>query len=61
MPKRMHDTSMDRGFGVESIGMNSTSRGVNAVIHGTQFSCKRDNSLFFWPLALFDSSYKQSV
>ena len=23
MPKRMHDTSMDRGFGDESIGMNS--------------------------------------
>ena len=24
MPKHMHDTSMDRGFGDESIGMNST-------------------------------------
>ena len=24
MPKRMHDTSMDRGFSDESIGMNST-------------------------------------
>ena len=24
MPKRMHDTSMDRGFGYESIGMKST-------------------------------------
>ena len=24
MPKRMHDISMDRGFGDESIGMNST-------------------------------------
>ena len=24
MPKSMHDTSMDRGFGDESIGMNST-------------------------------------
>ena len=23
MPKRMHDISMDRGFGDESIGMNS--------------------------------------
>ena len=23
MPKRMHDTSMDRGFGDESIGMKS--------------------------------------
>ena len=23
MPKHMHDTSMDRGFGDESIGMNS--------------------------------------
>ena len=23
MPKRMHNTSMDRGFDVESIGMNS--------------------------------------
>ena len=23
MPKRMHDTSMDRGFSDESIGMNS--------------------------------------
>ena len=22
MPKRMHDTSMDRGFGDESIGLN---------------------------------------
>ena len=61
MPKRMHDTSMDRGFGDESISMNSASRGVNAVIHGTQFSCKRGNSLFFRPFALFDSSYKKSV
>ena len=24
MPKRMSDISMDRGFGEESIGMNST-------------------------------------
>ena len=24
MPKRMHDTSMDRGFGDESISVNST-------------------------------------
>ena len=24
MPKRVHDTSMDRGFGDESIGINST-------------------------------------
>ena len=23
MPKRMHDTSMDKGFGDESIGINS--------------------------------------
>ena len=57
----MHNTLIDRGFGDESIGMNSASRDVNAVIHGTQFSYKRANSLFFWPLALFDSSYKKSV
>ena len=38
MPKRMHDTSMDRGFGDESIGMNSAQL---CAMNGRVYTPKR--------------------
>ena len=56
MPKRMHDISMDRVFGVKSISMNSDQLcAMNGGVYTLEdiekhwFSCKRDNSLFSGP------------
>ena len=40
MPKRMHDTSMDRGFDDESIGMNSAQL---CAMNGRVYTPRRHN------------------
>ena len=47
MPKRMHDTSMDRGFGDEYIGINSAQL---CALNGRVYTPERHREILIFPV-----------